>query len=354
MKKNRLITDLQSLGVHTPSTLMVHASLSALGFIEGGAETVVDALRDVTGPDGAVIAPSFRDSIRSTRYALRECAEGCPRRLCPSREPGFTGIVGETIARQPDSLRSCHPTHSWVGIGGAAEFLLEGHGRSPTPCGAGSPFFQLMERDGAVLLLGVGIGSLTNIHAVEDVRNVPYLSAFDAPRRHATYTTSGRRLQYAYPELLLAVLRECGLIRTAKVGASTSFLLPARALGSFLWVATAADPWCLVLRPRGPQYDPFADACAKTLAMAQAWRRDPDHDAWREFLAASKVAVAPRMFEPAPAPAFDCPAYRGFVRGSHRCAANDLPPWERFEDHPGAEPGVATCGQCDWPVRNRQ
>ena len=57
-----------------------------------------------------------------------------------------------------------------------------------------SPFFRLMEHDRFVLLLGVGLSSLTNSHAGKDIRNVPYLSAIDAARRHATYTSIGRRI----------------------------------------------------------------------------------------------------------------------------------------------------------------
>ena len=65
-----------------------------------------------------------------------------------------------------------------------------------------------MERDGAILMLGLGVRWLTNIHAAEDAFNLPYLSAFDPERRHATYTTSGRRLQYVYPDLLKKVRPE--------------------------------------------------------------------------------------------------------------------------------------------------
>lgn len=352
LNEDKLVEAFAHAGLLPTRRIMVHASLSALGTVEGGAATVVAALRAAAGPDGAVIVPSFRDAIRSDHYALRECSGVCPQELCPSGERGFTGIIGETLREEPDALRSCHPTHSWVGIGGDAAFLLSGHRHSATPCGKDSPFFRLLDRDGVILLLGVGVNSLTNIHAVEDARNVPYLSAIDPPHRHATYTTSGRRLQYVYPELLQAVLREAGVLRLVKTGASTSSVLKARDLASFLWIATEADPWCLVLRPRGPEYDPFGDACTKTAAMLRAWHENPDSIAWRKLVAASKSEVDPHQFEATAKPATDCPAYRGKLRGHHRCAANDLPPWEKFEDFPRFEPGVATCGQCNWPLQN--
>ena len=53
-----LVTALERLGLSPPCHLMVHASLSALGVVEGGAETVVSALREVAGREGAPAGPS--------------------------------------------------------------------------------------------------------------------------------------------------------------------------------------------------------------------------------------------------------------------------------------------------------
>jgi hypothetical protein len=204
-------------------------------------------------------------------------------------------------------------------------------------------------RDGKILLLGVGVNSLTNIHFVEDIRNVAYLSAYDSLRRHATYTTSGKRIQYVYPQLLAAAMAEIGILRSERIGAATCYVISARALASLLWVATEDNLWCLVLRPHGDQYEPFEDACAKISGMVKAWKRNPDEKAWSHLLEASKKPIIePVQFEPSEHPAIDCPAYRGLIRDYHRCAANDLPPGERFEDYPPGEPGVATCGQCNW------
>lgn len=351
---SHIIEGFAQLGVQPTSHVMVHASLSRFGQVDGGAQTVVAALRAAAGDDGAVIAPSFRGSIRADNYALRECTSVCPRAFCPSKERGETGIIGETIREQPDALRSCHPTHSWAGIGAGAEFLLEGHRNSPTPCGTDSPFFRLLQREGVILLLGVGVNSLTNVHAVEDARNVAYLSAIDPPRRHATYTTSGRRIQYCYPELLHRALDEAGIIRSIQIGGAMCHVLNARDLASFLWIVTEDDPWCLVLRPRGKVYEPCVDADRKTSRMVEAWNEHPDRDAWKELFGRSMQPKTPVCFEPDPDPARDCPAYRGTIREHHRCAANDLPPWEKFEDYPPDEPGVTTCRHCNWvPVRQQ-
>jgi aminoglycoside 3-N-acetyltransferase len=346
-----IVAGLADLDVVPTASVMVHASLSAFGHVKGGAATVVSALREAAGPDGAVLIPSFRDAIRSEHYALRACEAVCPQPLCPSRECGYTGKIGETLRGEPDAVRSCHPTHSWVGVGGGASWLLEGHRDSPTPCGRDSPFLRLLERDGQVLLLGVGVNALTNIHAVEDARDVAYLSAVDPPRRHATYTTSGRRIQYRFPHMLHEALVHGGILRTRRIGDADCHQLSARRFAAWLWVATESDPWCLVLRPRGERYDPAEDARLKTAAMAEAWAAGPDGEAWRRLLAASaRQPAAPTAFAPCYAPRTDCPAYRGLVRGLHRCAANDVPPWESFDPAAPEAPGATTCGQCNWPA----
>ena len=128
LDKVSLISSLQQMSLHPPSHLMVHASLSSLGIVEGGAETVVSALREIAGSEGSLIIPSFRGAIRADYYSLSECRNCCPRELCPSREQGYTGIIGETVRKKPDSLRSCHPTHSWVGVGKGATEGVEGVG----------------------------------------------------------------------------------------------------------------------------------------------------------------------------------------------------------------------------------
>ena len=343
-----IVQGLERLGLRPPCHLMVHASLSKFGQVADGATTVVAALRETAGADGAAIIPSFRDAIRSEHYALQQCRSNCPQTLCTSHERGYTGAIGEAVRQQPDAVRSCHPTHSWVGIGAGAAGLLDGHHVSRTPCGTESPYFRLMEQSGAILLLGVGVNSITNVHAVEDARNVPYLSAIDPPNRHATYTTSGRRIQYRFPEMLHTTLESAGILRATQIGAATCLAIDARGFGSFLWVVTEDDPWCLVLRPDGDTYEPEQDARRKTARMGEVWRRDADQDAWQQLLESSRRPREPVLFQPVATVHTDCPAYRGVVRSHHRCAANDIPPWESFDEYSFDEPGVATCGQCNW------
>jgi len=54
-----LIRDLQSIGLRSGDVVLFHSSLSSMGHVEGGAETVIDALEKVVGSEGTVAAPTI-------------------------------------------------------------------------------------------------------------------------------------------------------------------------------------------------------------------------------------------------------------------------------------------------------
>jgi aminoglycoside 3-N-acetyltransferase len=352
LNKEKIVASFENLGIKKGDHLMVHASLSLLGVVEGGARTVVEAMLEAVGSEGTVIMPSFRSAIRSEEYGIKECENCDGKELCTSNERATTGAVSESLRTYPGAVRSCHPTSPWSGFGGQAKELLGRHRESPTQCGKGSPFFQLMRLNGKVLLLGVGVNGFTNIHSVEDARGLPYVSAYDTERRHATYTTSGRRIQYQYPMLLDAALKESGIVVKGRVGSGLATVIKSRDVGSFLWQAVEDNPWCLIVRPNGKEYYPFGDACFKVSQMVKAWKNNPDKEAWKKLLEKSEEDIIPPKFEPCQNPRKDCPAYAGFSEGYHRCKANDPAPWEKFSGYPPENYGIATCNQCPWTEDN--
>ena len=55
-----LVAQLKQLGITPGGILLVHSSLRPLGKVEGGAETVVNALLEALGPEGTLLMPGFQ------------------------------------------------------------------------------------------------------------------------------------------------------------------------------------------------------------------------------------------------------------------------------------------------------
>ena len=53
--KGEILSAFNSLGIKVGHTLMVHTSLSKIGYVCGGAQTVIEALLEAVGEAGTVI-----------------------------------------------------------------------------------------------------------------------------------------------------------------------------------------------------------------------------------------------------------------------------------------------------------
>jgi aminoglycoside 3-N-acetyltransferase len=58
--KDQLVEDLLHLGVVSGTEVLVHSSLSSIGYVTGGAETVIEALLQAVDPKvGTVLVPTL-------------------------------------------------------------------------------------------------------------------------------------------------------------------------------------------------------------------------------------------------------------------------------------------------------
>ena len=74
-----LAGDVARVGVMQDMVLLVHSSLSAIGWIAGGAQALVLALEDALGPRGTLVMPAHSTNLSRIR----------PRgRTLPSPNPG--------------------------------------------------------------------------------------------------------------------------------------------------------------------------------------------------------------------------------------------------------------------------
>lgn len=58
--KQDIINGLLDLGLKSGDEIEVHSSLSSFGYVDGGAETVISALKDVVGENGSIFMPALR------------------------------------------------------------------------------------------------------------------------------------------------------------------------------------------------------------------------------------------------------------------------------------------------------
>ena len=205
-----LIQDLRDLGVAPGRVLLVHASMRSIGWVRGGAPTVVAALRQILGDDGTLVVPTgTADNSDTSRLYLARTAGMTPdeisrfRVALPAFDPVSTpsagmGWIAECVRLMPGTIRSAHPQTSFAALGPQAHALMAGHAPD-CHFGENSPLARLYQAGGAILLLGVGYQACSAFHLAE-YRYVP-----DPP--HRTYrcviSDNGQARWWEYRDVVL-------------------------------------------------------------------------------------------------------------------------------------------------------
>lgn len=147
MTKEEIIAGLKEIGLKKRDIVILHSSLSSLGYVEGGADTVIDAFLDVLGKEGTLIVPAF----------------------------GNLGIITTKVKERPESVVSIHPAAAVAAIGGKAEIICKDHWKAGTAHGKDTPYIRIAEMGGYVVLLGVDQDRNTTLHTAEALAEQPYL-----------------------------------------------------------------------------------------------------------------------------------------------------------------------------------
>ena len=244
--RTQLTTDLRRLGL-VEGTAMVHASLSALGWVVGGSQTVIEALLACLGREGTLCAQVSWDDVPFGHATWPEDwrrtyeAEFPPFDPALSAAAPYEGRLAERIRTWPGARRSANPAAGIAAIGASAAELTADH-RLDDGFGPGTPYARLVEADAQVVLLGAPLRAISLLHHAESIA--------DAPKRWTTYRlplaagwTAIRELDvwdgaYAYDgeAPLGAIARaalDAGVGRAGTVGEATAHLFPAADLTRF-------------------------------------------------------------------------------------------------------------------------
>lgn len=157
----------------------VHSSLRSFGRVERGGTTILQGLLaegcTILVPSFSIaafaIAPPTRSDMRPARNGLRYKSSttlylsGRGDIYTPNtREIDLSmGSLPTAVVNWPERTRGNHPLNSFAAIGPLAHVLIKGQ----TPIDVYAPLRALTERDGAIVLMGVGLERMTFLHYAE-------------------------------------------------------------------------------------------------------------------------------------------------------------------------------------------
>jgi len=238
--KDDIKVALRMLGLKKGDSVGVHSSLSSFGHVEGGVDAVIDALLETVGNNGNIVMSTHSANVSEDKRTPEEIALGVSWLLKllpydPKETPVRTGIIPETFRKREGVIRGSDPSNSIAALGPKAKELSEG-------------WHRLLELDGYILLIGVGLESCTAMHLAE--KRVQF------PERILKKITPPKWLVEKYPEgewewdfgpypdfaKLTQPCLERGIMKTIKVGKATLRLVKIRELVDLYTEYLKKDP----------------------------------------------------------------------------------------------------------------
>ncbi len=259
-----LISDFHSLGIISGQTLLVHSSLSSLGWVVGGTAAVIHALLDTLSPSGTLVMPTHSAHLSDPAIwrnpPVPESWWRAIRQSMPAYDPQTTptrrmGAIADTFRTFPGAIRSGHPQYSFTALGPNAKQITEDH-QIGDGLGRKSPLGKLYDLNAHILLLGVTHASNTSLHLAEVLAfadSLPKIKSaapiFQNNRREWVEFEEQEFESDDFPDVGEAFAAATYLIQSGNIAQAPSLLMPQRPLVDF------ATQWFVENRTCGDSMD---------------------------------------------------------------------------------------------------
>jgi aminoglycoside 3-N-acetyltransferase len=252
--RQQLAADLRSLGVAAGDVVMVHASVKAVGEIAGGPDEIHLALEEALTPDGTLLmyasCPQYVDEVGRGNLSPSEEREVLAKLpafdAATARAARDNGTLVEFFRTYPGARVNDHVAR-FVAWGRHAAYLFSSQPWNYA-FGRDSALDRFVALDGQILLLGCDHDTVTFLHYVEHVADIPdkRVARFKVPvnengirvwRDMEEYDTSSAGAHENWPDRFFARIVDSYLTasgnRGGRVGDAPSFLFAARELCDF-------------------------------------------------------------------------------------------------------------------------
>ena len=264
--RQELAQGFRELGIAPGDTLMVHASVRAVGEVAGGPDQIHLAIKDALTVEGTLMmyagCPTYYDEVGRGHLSAaqeRELMEKLPPfDPLTARSERDNGALVELLRTYPGSTVNAHVAR-FVVWGRNAGYLIS---KQPWnyAFGRDSALDRLVQLGGKILLLGCDHDTVTFLHYAEHIADIPdkQVARYKVPvaedgrrvwREMEEFDTSDQGAHPNWPERFFARIVDAYLARAAnrgaKVGDARCFLLDSRGLLDFAlgqMTAVAADP----------------------------------------------------------------------------------------------------------------
>jgi aminoglycoside 3-N-acetyltransferase len=252
--RQQLTSDFHSLGIAPGDVVMVHASVRSVGEVAGGPDEIHLALKDALTTGGTLLmyagCPQYVDEVG--RGNLSPCEEAEVLEKLPPFDPETArsardhGILVEFLRTYPGSRVNRHVAR-FVAWGKQADYLFSSQPWNYA-YGHDSALDRFVALDGKILLLGCDHDTVTFLHYVEHIADIPEkrVARFKVPiaengmrvwRAMEEFDTSDAGVHANWPDRFFARLVDSYLSasgnRGGKVGSAACYLLAAGELLRF-------------------------------------------------------------------------------------------------------------------------